>query len=410
MKTLSKALAFIFLISFLSSCDLFNNDDDTQPQDEYLVSYEFVKSYLPGFIENLLNQFSDDYPDISSVKEKIKYGVMVYKVTYNTTFQGENKQASGLVCIPVGEGPFPVMSYQNGTNTLHSEAPSVKPERDLYLLLEFVTSTGFIVAIPDYLGFGVSDDMFHPYLHKESTVQTVLDLLRAIKELNQNYLDVAMNDRLYLTGYSQGGWATMQVEKAIELEHSDEFNLQAAASGAGPYDLVQMNEYITSQTNYPMPYFIGYMYNGYTKMNLITTPIGEVFQDPYATRIPTLYDGTKTGDEINAELTTTIADLFTADYLANYTTDSKYESVMSTLEENSVDAWNTSIPTLIIHGTDDDFVPIEISSSIYQDFLQKGVSKETVKMLPLPGEDHSDGIIPAGLASVNWFLQLEERN
>jgi hypothetical protein len=37
--------------------------------------------------------------------------------------------------------------------------------------------------MPDYLGFGSSDNMFHPYLHKESTVQTVLDMLRAVDEL-----------------------------------------------------------------------------------------------------------------------------------------------------------------------------------------------------------------------------------
>ena len=396
---------FIFLFS---ACDLFNNKDTDITVDENLVSYEMVKSYLPDFIKLIFDEFSDDYPELATIKEKVEYGIFVYKITYNTTFEGEPKLASGLVCVPIGLGPFPVMSYQNGTNTLHSNAPSVNPDYELYLLLEFVASTGFVISIPDYLGFGETDDMFHPYLHKESTVQAVLDMLKAVKELTSNYLDIELNNDLYIAGYSQGGWATMQVQKAIEEEHFDKFNLKASACGAGPYDLNYINEYVTGLTTYPMPYFLGYMYNSYINLGGIITPIDQVFQEPYAGKILTLYDGSKSGEEINAELTTTVADLFTTDYLTNFKTDSKYSSVISMLNENSITAWETEIPTLIIHGMEDDFVPTKVSTDIYQSFLSLGVPIDQVLWLPLPGIGHQTGIIPSGLASVKWFLDLKE--
>lgn len=407
-KILLKLLVITLSISLFSSCDLFKNEEDIKPVDKNLVSYELVKSYLPDFINLIFDEFSDDYPELGLIKEKVEHGIFVYKISYNTTFKEEPIVASGLVCVPIGQGPFPVMSYQNGTNTLHSNAPSVNPDYELFLLLEFVASTGFVVSIPDYLGFGETDDMFHPYLHKESTVQVVLDMLRAVKELTSNYLDIDLNDDLYIAGYSQGGWATMQVQKTIEEGHLNEFNLKASACGAGPYDLNYINEYVTGLTTYPMPYYLGYMFNSFLNLGGITNSADEIFKEPYASKITTLYDGSKSGDEINAELTTTVADLFMADYLTNFKTDSKYSSVISMLTENSVTAWETTTPTLIIHGMEDDFVPTKVSTDIYQSFLALGVPINQVIWMPLPGLGHKTGIIPSGLASVLWFMDIKE--
>ena len=408
MKNFTKKLwVFALIVSVFSSCDLFNNNDEKET-DKFLVSYEFEKAYLPDLIKLAFAQFSDAYPEIDSISAKVEHGVSVYRMTYYTSYKNELKVASGLVCVPTGEGTFPIMSYQNGTNTLHSNAPSVDPDNQLFTLLEFVASTGFVVAIPDYLGFGESDDMFHPYLDRASTVKSVLDMLRATREMAKNHLKVSLNDDLYIAGYSQGGWATMQLQKEIEEKYMDEFNLKASACGAGPYDLSYINEYVAGLTTYPMPYFLGYIFNSYVNTGDITTPIDEVFKAPYAAKISTLYDGTKSGEQINAELTTKVSDLFTADYLANSATDSKYASVVTAMEANSIGAWETEIPTLIIHGMQDDFVPKEVSTSIYQDFLAKGAAIDEVLWLPLPGLGHTTGIIPSGLASVNFFLKIKE--
>ena len=406
-KFISTSSILIVFILLFSACDIVNNGDD-KPADQFLTDYEMVKSYLPELISLAFDQVPGDYPELDAIKEKVKHGVLVYRITYNTSFNGQLQPASGLVCIPTGDGPFPMMSYQNGTNTLHSNAPSVNPDYEFYLLLEMVASTGFVVVIPDYLGFGESADMFHPYLDKESSNRAVLDMMRAAKELAKNYLDTELNNNLYIAGYSQGGWATLQLQKEIEQKYSGEFNLQASACGAGPYNLSYVNKYITEQTTYPMPYYLGYMFNSYTNLGYVTTPVDEIFKEPYASKIATLYDGSKSGEQINAELTTTVSDLLTADYIAGFDTDEKYASVANTLEGNSISAWETETPTLLIHGLADNFVPSKVSTDIYQEFLSLGLGIDQVLWMGLPETDHIGGIIPAGLASVSWFLEMEE--
>jgi esterase/lipase len=393
----------IFLFCFASCHNLF--DDDDGPVTEYLVTYEMLKSYTPTQIEWAFNNFFSDYPDLMNIKDKFNLGLIVYKISYNTTFQGKNKVASGLVCIPMGEGPFPLLSYQNGTNTEHSNAPSVNPNRDLYLMLEFISSAGFVISIPDYLGFGSSDNMFHPYLHKESTVQSVIDMLRAVEELAE-IRSVQLKNELYITGYSQGGWATLQVQKAIETNHSNEFRLKASAPGAGPYNLTYINDYIRELPDYPMPYFLGYICHSYSNLEDMTTPVQEIFKEPYASKIPNLYDGSKSGEAINSELTTVMADLLTQKYISDFNTDATFASLKSALENNSISAWQTSIPTKIIHGTADNFVPYEVSRDLYDDFAGNG-SGNKVELIPLNELDHTEGIIPAGIISILWFIEIK---
>jgi pimeloyl-ACP methyl ester carboxylesterase len=358
-------------------------------------------------VETMFEQLVVQYPEMATVQERVNHGIIIYKITYKTTFQGESQLASGLVCVPTGQGSFPVISYQNGTNTLNSNAPSVNPNYDFYILLEAIASTGFVISIPDYLGFGSSDNMFHPYLHKESTVQTVLDMLRAVDELAA-VREFSLNNELYLTGYSQGGWATMQVQKAIEEDFSSEFNLKASAPGAGPYDLNFIKEYILSQETYPMPYYFGYLYNSFLNIDEeAITPIEEVFSSPYDLLIPTLFDGSMSGEEINAKLTTDVAELFTENFRLNYNTNNLFNSLTEILANNSIEAWNTSTPTKIIHGKADTYVPAIISKNIYDEFVAQGAGSR-VQYIEIPETDHTGGIVPAGLISIGWFLELTE--
>ncbi len=406
-ESFTRNIFIVLIVLFLSAChNLFNNDDE--PDTQFLVDWDLVNGYTPTQVEMGLSTLIQDYPELSFLEDNAKYGFYVYKITYKTTFQGEEKVASGIVTVPTGDEPFPTISYQNGTNTLHENAPSLSHSKnELYILLEFIASTGFVISMPDYLGFGSSDNIPHPYMHKESTVQSVLDMLRAVEELAE-IRNFNLNNELYLTGYSQGGWATTQVQKAIENQHSNEFNLVASAPGAGPYDLNFMNEYILEQEEYPMPYFLGYLFNSYMQLDEITTPIDEVFNAPYDSLIPLLYDGTRSGEEINEELTTNMEELLTENFRQNYSTDTTFTSLITTLEANSAGAWNTSTPTHISHGAADDFVPSQVSENLYQGFLDKGVSSNRVELELFPGLDHTEAIIPSGLYSIQWFLELKQ--
>lgn len=406
---LFKLFFFAVFVSVFAGCNL-NNDDDDNPEDKYLVSFEKKGSYFPTTIQAFYAVLADDYPEIQPIADEVKHAIDIYTITYKTKFDGQELIASGLVSVPVSAGTYPVISFQNGTNTLNSNAPSVNPNYSLYQMLESIASTGFIISVPDYLGFGASNSMFHPYLDKESTIQAVTDMLRAVDEFVSNHLEIEMSDDLYITGYSQGGWATMTLQKAIETELSDEFNLKASACGAGPYDLNLVNDYVLEETDYPMPYYIGYIFNSYINLGDINNTPAEIFKSPYSERILTLYDGTKSGDEINAQLTTKTTDLYTAEFLSGYKTDAKFTSVVTSLQKNSVTAWKTNIPTMLLHGTVDNYVPPTTSQKLFDDFMAQGVSTSVVKHVPIPGAGHSTGIIPASVASFAWFIELNKAN
>lgn len=402
---LLKILTLILILSFSGCHSLFNKGED-EPIPEHLVDYEIVSSYSASQIQLLFSLIAKDYPMLSSFSDRVNYGINIFKIQYKTTFQGKQKIASGLVCLPSGEGTFPLLSFQNGTNTLHSEAPSKNPGAEAIQVLQSITSTGFVVVMPDYLGFGSSSGMAHPYLHKESTVQAVVDMLRSVKELAEEK-EVLLNNDLYLAGYSQGGWATMQVQKAIEQDYSSEFRLKASAPGAGPYDLNFINEYILSQSSYPMPYYVAYLMNTLIEYEGMEIPLSHIFKPPYSElNLRALFDGKHTGGAINKELTTKTADLFTDNYRNNYRTDPEFDPLRQILSENSIEAWKTTTPMRIIHGTADNFVPMDVSTNIYNDFMQKGVSAQQVKLIPIPGADHSSGALVAGAIIIEWFLEL----
>ncbi|MDX8340492.1 prolyl oligopeptidase family serine peptidase [Draconibacterium sp. IB214405] len=405
-----KLIQFLFYISLFAvvfvSCDEMDDVETPVTGNEYLVEAELQFSIPKTIIDFTIAAASIEYPELSEISDLIQSGVDVYKITYKTTFNDNSVIASGMVALPDVAGEYPVLSYQNGTNTEHSKAPSVDSDNQLFQILEMMGSTGFIISLPDYLGFGEADDMFHPYLHRESTVQTVTDMLKAVREFIDDEDEISLNNDLYLAGYSQGGWATMQVQQAIEADAGFEYDLQASACSAGPYNLVTLNEYVVGLEEYPQPYFLAYIFNSYLQLGL-TTSIETVFNEPYAAKIPTMFDGITSGSDLNAELTTTITDLFTPEYLAGWNTETAYMDVLDMLDDNSVPAFLPTVPTKLFYGTADTYVPPIVSEEKYDEFIAAGASTSLVQKVPLEGLDHTGGILPAGLASILWFIALE---
>lgn len=414
MKKYQLFLFFSLFTAILFSCDDF---DDVPPEDDttYFVSQNEITTYSLTQMNTLLTLAPSWYPEledlIEPVAEELASDVKLVKISYNTTFEGENVVASGLVSIPQTAGTYPILSFQNGTNTLNSEAPSeadytlLSDENMALKLLTMMASTGFVVAIPDYLGFGESDDMFHPYLDKTSTVQSVLDMLRAVKEMLEEG-DVSVSDDLYITGYSQGGWATAAVQEAIDSDYAEEFELKASSCGSGPHKLLTFSSWLFAQTSYEMPYFLAYLINSYSKLGM-TTPIDSIFQEPYAEIIPDLFDGTQSGSEINAQLTENIEELLRPNFIANWDQDDIFSSLDSMLESNSNSGYSTSTPTLLIHGDADTYVPSTLTENLYQEYIDAGVSSDVLELRLLSGLDHTDAVFPAELATISWFIELK---
>ncbi len=208
--------------------------------------------YQQSLINGLLDIASASVPEISNIKPLVTTDVNVYKIVYKTTVNGNQINASGLICVPVTSGEYPVLSFQNGTNTVNADAPSNNPANFSYQLVEFIASMGYVVLIPDYPGFGESSQIPHPYLIKEPTVRSLVDMLYTTKEIgSKEFPGITFKNEYYLLGYSQGGWATLALDKAIEQDYNSDFNLKGTSCGAGPYNILQLLEGIINQPDYP---------------------------------------------------------------------------------------------------------------------------------------------------------------
>jgi pimeloyl-ACP methyl ester carboxylesterase len=403
MRLIKRICIALLVVSAVTSCS-----KEESPDYKNFVSKDFVVTYQTSYINNLLDLASGTYPELNDLKPYISLNVDIYKVVYKTEVDGKEVNASGLLCVPSESGDYPLFSFQNGTNTMNDFAPSENVTYPAYQFVEIIASMGYVVVIPDYPGFGESSDIAHPYLIKEPTVRSVIDMLYAVKEMvPEDFPDLTIKDELYLMGYSQGGWATLALHKAMEQSYFVDYYLKGSVCGAGPYNLNLIFERMAGIETYPMPVYLGYIINAFSVYNQFTNPVSDILKEPYATLLPDLYKGTLSSDQINSQLTTSVSGLFTSGFLSGFTTDEKYATVRSSLTDNSIASWNTSIPLFLIHGGGDTSVDPQSTENIYNDMIQSGTSAQIIKKEILPGLDHGDAVIPAMIKGVQFIISLQ---
>jgi hypothetical protein len=400
---LSLSVSVVLLSSVVTSC----KKSDQGTKYSYYVSKEFKVNYTKGFISGLLTVATVSVPEVASITPLIKSDVNVYKVIYKTTVNGNKINASGLICVPVTPGEYPVLSFQNGANTVNADAPSENPLNSSYELVEIIASMGYIVVIADYPGFGESVQIPHPYLVSQPTVRSLVDLLYTVKEIaDSEFPGITLKNDYYLLGYSQGGWATLALHKALELNYSSDFNLIGSSCGAGPYDILKLLQTVITQTTYSMPVYLAYIINAYSAYNQFTNPASDILNEPYASRVSSLFTGMLSTDQINSQLTTTISDLVTPDFLSGFMTSPKYSSVRDALNNNSVAGWHTYKPVLLTHGGSDTEVDPSTTENIYNAMIQAGTSTEICQKNIIPGFDHGPGVVPCMLQGILFLNGL----
>jgi len=394
-------LLVVFALLALSSC---RKDDN--PVYKYVVSGDYVMTLPVSSVTYLMNLASLEYAPVADLKPYVKMNADIYRLVYKTSAGDSEIEASGLVCVPQTPGTYPVLSFQNGTNTLYDNAPSLYPTNPYYELVEIIASMGFIVVIPDYPGFGTSEDVPHPYLVKEPTVKSITDMFRAVGEAAGNmFPGVAVKNEYYLMGYSQGGWATLALHKALETEYSSEFSLKASVCGAGPYSMTNVFIGIINSTVYHSPSYLCYIINAYSKYNQFTNPVTDILKEPYATRLTGLYDGSKSLSEINSNLNDTISALFTPAFLSGYAISDNYASLRQSLVNNSIIAWHTYKPIFFGHGGSDTQVNVTSTENIYSAMISAGTDAGSLEKVIYPGLDHGDALLPCVTDGLLFLLE-----
>lgn len=166
----------------------------------------------------------------------------------------EATNASGALMIPGGRacsGPRPTLMYAHGTTTYRKYNLADLTQKDQgngdgasegISVAAMYAAQGYIVVASNYAGYAGSDLPYHPYLNADQQSADMIDSLRAAR-LALNHADtgrpVRENGKLFITGYSQGGYVAMATHRALQAAG---INVTAASTGSGPYALAAMGD------------------------------------------------------------------------------------------------------------------------------------------------------------------------
>ena len=208
----------VFFLVLVSAC----SSNEVKPSYVSLVKATKITSFSAFQL-----QFMLDVSGLDLSTDAIQYDADIYKVTYRTVYNGSEINASGIVALPRTDNPVAMVSFHHGTISKNADAPSQQTSTESLALFAALASAGFIAVVPDYIGYGSSAAILHPYYVEEYMASACIDNLKAAKELAASK-NLDFNEELFLAGYSEGGYATMAVHKSIEQSRSEEHTLNSS--------------------------------------------------------------------------------------------------------------------------------------------------------------------------------------
>ena len=391
-------LTYILFLGFvLTSTGCNTQDPAPQTQTKAPEKDAYVSSQLKADASLSVLQSLAASQKYELYKNDTKYGVSTYKMVYYTTYKGEQIKASGLICIPHMDTPAPVISVQHGTIFSNQEAPSnysgISDQ-------ELLASAGYVTLVPDYVGFGESGSVLHPYYDQHHSALTVVDMIKAAKSFCKEK-DVALNDKLFLVGYSEGGYVTLAAQEEIETNPEHKLTVTAVAAGAGGYDVTSLIGLATSGQPYYFPASFAFLLHAYNKTNDWNRPLTDFFQEPYASKITALFSGTNNGLAINEQLPYDSKKLFAPAFYEGLKDDGKEQQLKQAMQANSFTGWAPQSPTRLYHGTADEIIPYQNSKQTYERFLSEG-AKQT-ELIPIENGTHESSYEPMLQSVLPWL-------
>jgi hypothetical protein len=206
-----------------------------------------LATYQPTQLVQLLSG-SDFSQVILYLTLSPKCAVNVYQIKYETVGgQNEATTASGALMMPSGtdpacQGPRPILMYAHGTSSDKAFNIANLPEAgEGQLVATLFAAQGYVVVAPNYAGYDTSTLSYHPYLNATQQSDDMIDALSAARSALPVAASTSVTDsgKLFLTGYSQGGFVAMATLRAMQASN---MTVTAAAPMSGPYALAAFGD------------------------------------------------------------------------------------------------------------------------------------------------------------------------
>ena len=229
--------------------------------------------------------------------------VNVYRLNYETIgAKSEPATSTGALMVPSGtasrcQGPRPIVEYAHGTSPMKNydmaQLSGSNASSEGLILAALFAAEGYIVVAPNYAGYDSSTLSYHPYLVGAQQAAEMMDVLTAARSalpvaLAQTVID---NHKLFVTGYSQGGYVAMAATSAMQAAGQI---VTASAPMSGPYALAAFGDALfLGEVNGSATENVALLANGYQNAygNLYSEPT-DIFATPYANDIAGLLPST----------------------------------------------------------------------------------------------------------------------
>jgi pimeloyl-ACP methyl ester carboxylesterase len=264
---------------------------------------------------------------------------------------GDSLLVSGRVYLPKRRYLNGIVIANHYTMTADWDVPS-----NMLSMESVFTMKGYAVIMPDYVGYGLSRDEVHPYLHWRNAAQTAVDLLNCMPELLDHYgysypIDVVV------TGYSQGGAVALGVTRMLE-ELDETWIVRKLYAGAGPYDPAGTYLYSMERNEMGIPVAIPLIVMGMNDAYDLGFDLEDFFLEPLLSNYSEwILSKEYSISEINHLMGSIImTDLMTNEALTldNPQADMLYEVLLW----NSNVGYDLQSPSYFLHSLDDEVVPI----------------------------------------------------
>jgi pimeloyl-ACP methyl ester carboxylesterase len=319
--------------------------------------------------------------------------VRVDRIEYRTTDPfGRPVIASGIVSYPLLLPVQGVMVAQHFNTSANRDVPSVI----MGGIESLLSYAGYVVISADYLGYGSSAGIIHPYHHVESTGQSTVDMVLAVQEYFAAIGRTPPND-VTVVGYSQGGAAALSFQKVAEERYASQIRIKQVFAGAGAYDLVATYEVLRRNPSAPFPLMIPTLYLGLDYAENLQLDFSEVFTGNLLTHYQEwILSKTLNNGELNDKLGMDIWAFMNEEVfnLENLQT----ERFIAALEKNSLLDWTPQAPLVLVQSEDDEYLPFANAQNAYDSFKARGCD---VRLVRFAGMGHVD-------TGVSYFMFVLE--
>jgi pimeloyl-ACP methyl ester carboxylesterase len=324
-------------------------------------------------------------------------GVDLYRIIYWTELRGQPELASGLYVRPRDVAVRATTVWMMPTNPTRKDAPSMGSQVGLIVSAAFAAN-GFVLVAPDYIGLGVSTT-YHPYFDAASIAAAAVDMIRAVRDAAPKL--GAWEPKTVITGFSEGGYATAVVQRALEAAPEPGVDVRAAAAIAPPLELAELSvPHAFENKSASDTMYLAFLAHAYART--YGHPLDSLLTADAAKLVTTLFDGLHDDDDIAAKLPKNPREIFRPEAIASLT-ENKPSWFRDALVANDAFNWAPKAPLRLYYGdSDNDVFPDDPKAAAAAMKALGG----NVELMPVGAFDHTQTALHALPLVIAWFQQV----